>query len=252
MRRRTRRTLLVAATLAVLGYGGVSWLFSERLIAPDFKPLGAVDVQAFGLPQPNATRIPGDGVTLAAWYFENPRKSGCAVVMLHGFGGGRAEVLASTPIFWKRGCHLLLYDARGHGESTPALLSFGAHERQDLRLAIEWLENRTGLPQTRIGLIGWSYGAATAIQAAAELPHLAFVVADSSFSSLGDIARVQAERQFGAWAKIFVPGALLVSGLRGGFDARDPAPADVIRNVQARCCSSTRARTASRRSVTRS
>jgi len=64
------------------------------------------------------------------------------------------------------------------------------------------------------------------------VPDLAFVVADSSFSSLGDIAR-EAEQQFGAWAKIFVPGALLVSGLRGGFDARDPAPADVIRDVQA-------------------
>ena len=230
--RRIRRALLVSATLALLLYAGVSWLFSERLIAPDFKPLGPVDAQAFGLPQPETTKIPGDGVTLAAWYFENPRRSRCAVVMLHGFGGRRAEVLAPTPIFWKRGCHLLLYDARGHGESSPALLSFGAHERQDLRLAIGWLERRTQLPQRRIGLIGWSYGAATAIQAAAELPDLAFVVADSSFSSLGDIARAQAEKQFGAWAKIFIPGALLVSGLRGDFDARDPAPADEIRNVQ--------------------
>lgn len=232
MPRRKGRALLVAAALLLLVYGGVSWLFSERLIAPDFKALGAVDVKAFGLPQPEATRIPGDGVTLAAWYFENPRRSGCAVVMLHGFGGGRAEVLAPTPIFWQRGCDLLLYDARGHGESSQALLSYGAHEREDLRLAVEWLGNRAGLPQTRIGLIGWSYGAATAIQAAAGLPHLAFVVADSSFSSLGDIARVQAGKQFGTWARIFVPGALLVSGLRGGFDAQDAAPADVIQHVQ--------------------
>ncbi|MCP9486131.1 MAG: alpha/beta fold hydrolase [Gaiellaceae bacterium MAG52_C11] len=231
--RRTRRALLLAATLALLLYAGVSWLFSERLIAPTSRPLGAVDARAFGLPQPETTTIAGDGVTLASWYFENPRRSGCAVVMLHGFGGGRAEVIAPTPIFWRRGCHLLLYDARGHGESSPALLSFGAHERQDLRLAIEWLADRTGLPRSRIGLIGWSYGAATAIQAASELSEIAFVVADSSFSSLGDIARVQAEEQFGAWARIFVPGALLVSGLRAGFDARDAAPVDAIRAVRA-------------------
>lgn len=233
MSRRKRRGFLVGTALVVLGYGAVSWLFSERLIAPTFAPLGATDVKAFGLPQPEEAAIPGDGVTLAAWYFENPRDSGCAVVMLHGFGGSKAEVLAPTPIFWNRGCHLLLYDARGHGESSPALLSYGAHEREDLRLAIEWLAKRTRLPHTQIGLIGWSYGAATAIQAASELPHLGFVVADSSFSSLGDIARVQAEEQFGAWAKIFVPGALLVSGLRGDFDARDPAPADDIRDVDA-------------------
>ena len=232
-RRRIRRALLVAATLALLLYAGVSWLFSERLIAPTSRPLGAVDVQTHGLPQPEATTVPGDGVTLAAWYFENPGRSGCAVVMLHGFGGARAEVVAPAKIFWRRGCHLLLYDARGHGESSPALLSFGAHERQDLRLAVEWLADRAELPRSRIGLIGWSYGAATAIQTASELPDIAFVVADSSFSSLGDITRAQADDQFGAWARIFVPGALLVSGLRAGFDARDAAPADAIRDVQA-------------------
>ena len=77
-------------------------------------------------------------------------------------GGGAA------PIFWRRGCDLLLYDARGHGESSPALLSFGANERRDLKLVVDWLAKRTELPQSRIGLIGWSYGAATAIQAAAE------------------------------------------------------------------------------------
>jgi len=232
-KRRLARILLIVGVVAVLAYGGVAWLFSERLIAQQFKPLGPVDVAEFGLPQPEATTIPGDGVTLAAWYFANPRNADCAVVVLHGFSGSKDGVLAPTPIFWDRGCHLLLYDARGHGESSRALLSFGAHEREDLRLAIEWLADRTGLPHMRIGLIGWSYGAATAIQTASEVPDLAFVVADSSFSSLGDIARVQAEQQFGAWAKIFVPGALLVSGLRGGFDARDPAPADVIRDVQA-------------------
>ena len=62
---------------------------------------------------------------------------------------------------------------------------------------------------------------------------MAFVVADSSFSSLGDIARVQAEEQYGSWAKVFVPGALFVSSLRGGFDARDPAPLDAIGKVRA-------------------
>ncbi len=232
-----RQTLVVAALVAVilvLVYGGVSWVFSDKLIAQTFKPLGPVDLAAFGLPQPEEATIPGDGgATLAAWYFANPRHERCAVVMLHGFGGSRSEIIAATPIFWGRGCDLLLYDARGHGESSPSLLTYGAHERQNLRLAIDWLAGKSGLPRMRIGLIGWSYGAATAIQAAAEVYDVAFVVADSSYSSLGDIARAQAGKQFGAWAKLFVPGALLVSGLRAGFDARDVAPANAIRDVQA-------------------
>jgi len=221
------------ACAVLVAYGAVSWLFSEKLIAQQFTSLGDAEFRSFGLPEPERPTIPGDDVELAAWFFENPREERCAVVMLHGFGGSRAEVLAPSPIFWRRGCDLLLYDARGHGDSSRALLSFGAHEREDLLRAIEWLTAKTGLPRARVGLIGWSYGAATAIQAASEAGgDVAFVIADSSFSSLGDIARAQAEKQYGSWAKIFVPGALFVSSLRGGFDARDPAPVSVVGEVR--------------------
>jgi len=236
MRRRSVKILAISALVVVLIiviYGAISWVFSDKLTASNFAPLGPVDVTAFGLPQPENVTIPGDGVSLAGWYFANPRKAGCAVVMLHGYSGSRQEILAAAPIFWDRGCDLLMYDSRGHGESSPALLTYGAHERQDLRLAVEWLAQRTGLPHNRIGLIGWSYGAAVALQAAAQVHDLAFVIADSSYSSLGDIARAQAVKQFGAWARVFVPGALLISGLRAGFDARTVAPDSAIRDVQA-------------------
>ena len=227
------RLVVAIVVLAVVGYGIVSWVFSEKLIAQQFTPLGPVDFAEFELPQPEQVTIRGEGVDLASWYFDNPGAEACAVVMLHGFGGDKSEVLAATPIFRRRGCDLLLYDARGHGDSDRALLSFGVHEREDLLRAIEWLTARTGLPRSKIGLIGWSYGAATAIQGASEPGgDVAFVVADSSFSSLADIARVQATEQYGSWAKIFVPGALFVSSLRGGFDAHDPSPAAAIRKVR--------------------
>lgn len=235
---RGRRLVLsvLVATLLVFaaGYAGVSWLFSEKLVAQQFTTPGPVDFASYGLEPPETVTIRGEGVGLVGWYFANARDESCAVVMLHGFGGSKAEVLGATPIFWQRGCDLLLYDARGHGDSDRAILSFGANEREDLLRAVEWLSARTALPRSRIGLIGWSYGAATVIQGASEAGgDVAFVVADSSFSSLGDIARVQARRQYGRWATIFVPGALLASSLRGGFDARDPAPISVVDDVRA-------------------
>ncbi len=231
--RRSRRLLLIVLALAVLGYAGASWVFSERLIGQQFTSGGPVDTGDFGLPEPEAATIRGEGVDLSAWYFSNPRQGDCAVVMLHGYSGDKTEVLGASPIFWDRGCHLLFYDARGHGESSRSFLTFGAHERDDLRLATEWLGTRTGLPLAGIGLMGWSYGAATSIQAAPELSGLAFVIADSSFSSVTDIANVQGERQFGPWVGLVVPGALFVAGLRGGFDPGDVAPAAAIADVQA-------------------
>ncbi len=225
--------LIVGALVLLAGvYGAVSWVFSAKLIGQQFTPLGEVGPADVGLPPPEDITVPGDDVTLAGWYFANPRGAGCAVVMLHGFGGSKEEVLAPSPIFWGRGCDLLLYDARGHGQSSRALLTYGAHERQDLSRVVQWLSKRSDLPTSQIGLIGWSYGAATSIQAASELDDLAFVIADSSYTSLSDIAREQADKQFGAWAKVFVPGALFVSGLRARFDPRAAAPVDAIRDVQ--------------------
>jgi fermentation-respiration switch protein FrsA (DUF1100 family) len=229
----TALLVVLAALVLVAASGGVSWVFSNKLLVPPDKPLGPVDLTDAGLPQPKQVAIPGDGVTLSGWLFANPHNGHCAVVMLHGFAGDKTEVVAPAPIFWRRGCDLLLYDSRGHGDSSKALLTFGFHERQDLLDAIDWLVGRTKLPRSRIGLIGWSYGAAVAIQAASEpRGDVAFVIADSSFSSLGAIARHQAQDQFGSWAKLFVPGALLVSSLRAGFDARDSAPDKAIRSVR--------------------
>jgi pimeloyl-ACP methyl ester carboxylesterase len=219
--------------LGLIGYGVVSWIFSDKLVAPRSTALGPVEFSEFSLPAPENATIRGEGVDLSGWYFDNPREAGCAVVMLHGFGGNKEEVLAPSPIFWRRGCDLLLYDARGHGESDRELLSFGVHERQDLLRAVDWLEATTDLPRSKIGLIGWSYGAATAIQAASEEDgDVGFVVADSSYSSMGDIARVQARALFGSWAELFVPGALLVSAVRARFDGERPAPATVIQDVR--------------------
>lgn len=233
MGRRSRRLLLLVLIVAVGGYGAASWVFAERLIGQQFTADDLVDMGKFGLPDPEETTIAGDGVDLAAWYFENPADSGCAMVMLHGFGGDKAEILGANPLFWERGCHILSYDARGHGGSSRALLTYGAVERADLRLATDWLATKTGLTRSAIGLIGWSYGAATAIQAAPALPDLAFVIADSSYSSLSDIANVQGERQIGPWIGPFIPGALFVSGLRAGFDPASAAPATEIAGVEA-------------------
>lgn len=233
MRRRVVASAVVMLLLGLVAYGGISWLFSQKLVAQQFTALGPVDFAEYGMPPPETVTIRGEGVGLVGWYFDNPRDESCAVVMLHGFGGSKAEVLAATPLFWQRGCDLLLYDARGHGESSRAILSFGAHEREDMLRVVEWVTARTALPRSRVGLLGWSYGAATAIQGASEPGgDVAFVIADSSFSSLGDIARVQAAKQYGSWAKVFVPGAVFVSSVRGGFEVRDPAPVSVIVDVR--------------------
>ena len=219
--------------LVLLGiYTAVSWVFADKLIAQQFRSDEQVTFSDFGLPKPHHVAVENGKTRLAAWYFANPRGEKCAVVLLHGFTGNKATVLIAAPLFWNRGCDLLFYDLRGHGASSRGLLTYGVVDTKDELAAVDWLEHRTGLADGQVGLIGWSYGAATSLQAAAARQDLGFVIADASYSSLESIASVQAGRQFGSWAKAFVPGALFIAGLRANFDPSDASPEQAIRGLK--------------------
>lgn len=234
-RQRLSRSTLVklAIGLAVLIvlYGSVSWVFSSKLIAQQFPSEEQVDFASFGLPNPEEFTVANGKINLAGWYFDNPANGGCGVVMLHGYTGNKVTVLNTNSLFWDLGCDLVFYDLRGHGLSSKGMHTYGALDKGDQIAVIDWFINRTGLPENKIGLIGWSYGAATSLLTAAERPGLAFVIADASYSSVTDIGTTQAGKMFGTWAKVFVPGALLISRIRGDFNPSDAAPATAIKNV---------------------
>ncbi len=213
------RWIVTAAALLILVvlYSSISWTFTSRLIGVQFPAAPEIAFADFGLPQPEDVTITIGDINLSGWYFDNPANAGCGVVMLHGYSGNKGGIMAPTPLFWDRGCDLLLYDLRGHGESSEGDHTYGVLDRKDQIAALDWFIERTGLPENKVGLIGWSYGAATSILTAAERPGLAFVISDASYSSLRDIAKVQAGALFGNWAKAFVPGALILGTVPGRF-----------------------------------
>ena len=223
--------IVVAVILAVLAvvYLGASWYFSGLIVA--FTPnslaeerLKDGDPQDYGLPAPEEITFQGDGETLAGWYFDNPVDGNCGVILMHGINGNRYRELKYTPLFWERGCDLMLYDHRHHGASTGKYGTYGFYEKEDGLAAVDWFVARTGLSHDQIGLQGESYGAATALQTGALDTSLAFVAADSSYRDLTTIINDQAVAQYGPWMKVLVPGALAVSGLRADFAPSQVSP----------------------------
>lgn len=213
--------IVLLAVLAAVYLAG-SWYFSGMIVKFQTHSLEQQRAENgtpadFGLPAPEEVTIPGDGVTLAGWYFDNPAGGDCGVMLLHGHTGSRYGVLEYAPLFWTRGCDLLLYDHRYHGASTGDYGTYGYYEKLDALDALAWFQQRTGLQAGQIGLLGESYGAATVLQAAPSAPDLAFVAADSPYEDLQTIIGEQAVQRFGGWTRLFVPGALALSGLRAGF-----------------------------------
>ncbi|ACY16567.1 alpha/beta hydrolase [Haliangium ochraceum] len=224
MTRRARTALLVAAVVAgllALAYLAIAYAFSSevvafstRTLAEDQAELDIDSVSDFGLPPPRELRIDTGELSLAGWLFTHGGKARCGAVFSHGYRGTRFATLKYVRLLWQRGCDVLSFDARNHGDSDRALSSFGYHERRDLVAVVRWLSAERDLPLERIGLVGESMGAAISLQAAALLPELGFVIADSSFASLEAILRRQATARYGSVVHLFVPAALAIAELR--------------------------------------
>src|SRR4051812_6684327 len=83
--------------------------------------------QAIGAPPGPAYRDvafrAADGLRIAGWY--RPSRNGAAVLLVHGGGGDREGVVRHARMLARHGYGVLLYDARGRGESEGAPNGYG-------------------------------------------------------------------------------------------------------------------------------
>jgi uncharacterized protein len=122
----------------------------------------------------------GDGVQLAGWWIPNPSAKR-AIILVHGRYENRASHLALARPLFDAGYSVLLFDLRGHGESTPATCTYGVKESQDVVGAVAFVETQ-GVAAGQIGVIGWSLGAASALLAMDRTPDIVAVVSDSAYA----------------------------------------------------------------------
>jgi pimeloyl-ACP methyl ester carboxylesterase len=141
-----------------------------------------------------------DGVPLKGWWVPAPSARG-SVVLVHGLNRSRIEMVKKVPFLHGEGWNALLFDLRLHGESGGSMRTLGGRERLDVAAAVDEARRRAPGP---VVLWGISFGAATAVMAAADDPEIAGVVCDSSFRSLRDTAKhhLALFRGFRWWARV--------------------------------------------------
>lgn len=86
-------------------------------------------------------------------------------------------------------------DLRGFGKSEGSL-SFGFHEREDVRFWIEWARDVKGI-RGKIGLHGGSYGASVGLQAIAYCNQIDCMAAIHPYTDLKEIIRDQIQAYAG-------------------------------------------------------
>lgn len=119
-----------------------------------------------------------DDVTLAGWFV--PPQNGTTIILLHGFGGNRAEMLWHAERLVDAGFGVLLYDERATAESTGAYRSFGWQDTADVTAALAYLGQRPDVNQAQIGMAGCSVGGQIALRSATQMPEIDAVWADGA------------------------------------------------------------------------
>ena len=176
-RRWPRAVVLVAGVVVVTAI--VALVVAPAVAATNVpRPeLGATPADV-GLTADPLTVPTSDGVRLAAWYV--PSSNGAAVVLLHGAGSTRSNVLDEAAVLADAGFGVLMVDARGHGESEGRAMDFGWYGEQDVAAAVDVLAEQSDVDPDRIGVVGLSMGGEQALGASGVDPRIRAVVAEGA------------------------------------------------------------------------
>jgi len=175
---RLLRVPVVAALL--LSCAVLTWSLGQAVAATNTpRPaVGSITPGDLGLTYRDVTFPSSDGVALSGWFI--PGHNGAAIVLLHGAGSTRSDVLDHAVVLARHGYGVLLYDARGHGRSDGRAMDFGWDGDQDISGAVAFLQRQNGVDPTRIGAVGLSMGGEEAIGAAATMNTIKAVVAEGA------------------------------------------------------------------------
>jgi uncharacterized protein len=131
----------------------------------------------------------GDSLRISGWFLPAAETPAPAVILCHGIWTGRRECLPLALRFQAAGYNVLAFDFRAHGLSDGRFTSVGHHETNDVLGAVDFVKQRPEVDPARIGVVGFSMGAAAAIQATARCQDVAALVADSAYASFLDAAK---------------------------------------------------------------
>jgi alpha-beta hydrolase superfamily lysophospholipase len=161
--------------------------------------------------------------TLAVELVEPKLPPRATIFVLHGIRDHKEGLRHWAEHLSEAGYRAVLVDSRGHGHSTGDWLTYGVQETRDLSQLVDALHIDGPL-----GVMGISYGGATAVEWAAREPRLRAAVAVAPFASLRDIVPIYTPRTvplvgwlIPRWTQMRIVD---VAGRLGGFDPDAASP----------------------------
>jgi uncharacterized protein len=171
----------------------------QPILAPldkDLEGIRVVDLAAAGAPPLTA-------------FFRAP-SNGRIIILLHGTGADRSQLLPEARMLARHGFGVLSLDWPGHGESGGTI-QWDEPERRALTRAIDWATQAPGAGPRQVGLLGFSMGAWIALQVASSDERVYALALTGAFADVKDLL----VQQGGRWGALSSGVALLTARLRG-------------------------------------
>jgi pimeloyl-ACP methyl ester carboxylesterase len=174
--------LAAALLLAAAVYALCWWGAGIILHPPAMSPMWIFPEQ-FGLRYEKISFHTRDGLELKGWFIPSTTGDKRTILMCHGWGDNKGELLKQTYFLNENGgFNLMYFDFRSHGESEGEITTIGGLETIDFDAAVEWLRKSKPDLADSVGVFGLSMGAAVTVASLPKHPDLRCAVVESPFS----------------------------------------------------------------------
>ncbi|MEO5952348.1 MAG: alpha/beta fold hydrolase [Chloroflexia bacterium] len=218
--------------LAGLIFGGFPYWAARRILYPVNPAMPAV------IPDHLDTEIPGveaeyaefptrDGGKLGGWFIPAPASASepaPCIMLVYGYGGFKEQMIYYAQIVHEAGFSSFMFDMQGSGLRRGKPVTLGYKEKWDLMDAINYVRTRPEVDGEHLGVLGVSMGAATALLAAEDDPHIKSIVADSSYANMVDMIKPGLRAFVGSPATIVAPMIVWFAENMMGVKASDITP----------------------------
>ena len=168
-----------------------------------------------------------DGKMLSGWFVPAPEgtsRPGPCVVLVQGYGGYKEQMAGYARTVRDGGFSSLLFDTCGSGLRRGEPVTLGYKERWQLMDAVHYVRNRSDVDSERVGVLGVSMGAASALLAAAEDPSIKAIVSDSAYADLSEMIKPGLRAFVGSPSLLFAPLIVFYAETMLGLKSREIRP----------------------------
>lgn len=189
---------------------------------------------------PFEMELPGEAVRfpsrmgdhhVSGWFIPYPNAT-TAILVCPGYRTGKEDTLGLCHFLWKAGHTVLVFDYYGHGSETGTPVTLGYREMQDFLGAMDYLKAR--VPNTPIGVMAYSMGAAIAIMCSKYTPEIEAFVVDSSFATHAGVVDYNVRRALRIPSAPFIWLADRLLSWRAGYRFRQVEPLRDIAHISTR------------------